>query len=575
MSSPKLVHVAYQPTTSSFRYAFARQSWKLAGLSTFAYTKHHDVGQKIVVPILSALLNDSFEATGADFILYTNSDIALVESTISDLQPYLIQGEAYYIPNRQVKNFGRYFKSPSDIEALPFPMWGADTFLISRQWWQDKALFFPEFLIGFPVWDEVLIKLIGSNNRLPTIAYHEEHPSYWKSVDSAFDPGLLYNFKKADFKTLAIVIPFYCRSISSLRLRNLLFILRKLRETWNGPVYLSLQEGSHPAIPSLIEPFGVKIVSTWCGDNASKARLVNEGARYAHTQAPYDYILQLDADLYQPKLGSMIWNWVRSDTPAQASWLYQHFLFLPRKITDNLCNGERKEIDPSQLFEPKGFGPGGFLITSELFFRLGGMDESFTGWGLEDTLFGDQIKANTEVAMCPHKAFHLYHENDREINVESFKRTNKYSTGALQECIYLASDKVCFITDGIDITELFFGLQKAYPEFRFTGYLDVPNVNTLKAQITPWTDTSHKLLGFCLEASKLNTELKQHLIARDYTIIYFAEGGQLDTLKKYPEVNPLLDSTVSMIFNVYDEFESNISILQSLLNLEPKPIYAP
>lgn len=498
--------------------------------------------------MFSRLIDMGFEVTGDAFLLYTNSDIALVADAKEELAPFLQEGRAFYVPNKQVKVFNRFYRDSSQLSKLPSPQWGADTFLISRGWWEANRSKLPDFLIGYPVWDEFLINLIGKDNLLPSISYHEEHDSYWKSADAAFDRGILHNFACAGFNSLAVVIPCYCKDLTSLRLRNLLFVLQRLRKSWNGPVFVALQEGSHESIPCLLESLGVKTTivrstSTTC----HKAKLVNEAVKSALAFYPFDYILQLDADLFQKKLGGMIWNWVRQPL-VDSAWLYKDFFFLTRKMTEKITSDQVFQFKANEIYKSNGFGPGGFLVSRRLFEEIGGMDESFTGWGLEDTVFGDEVLKRSKPQACAMNGFHLYHENDRELNLESFERIKRFDPGSLEECKYLSSAKLCILNTGrcgstMLARALCIGHDSLFiAEEPFNrDYVDVSPIQFLKKQlVTPESlNPKYKTLGFRLwlnQPAGQDNQRKQlwsHLENRDYTIIYLYRESLFDWIASH------------------------------------------
>ena len=83
--------------------------------------------------------------------------------------------------------------------------------------------------------------------------------------------------------------------------------------------------------------------------------------------------------------------------------------------------------------------PGGYmLIRKDLFYKVGGWDEEFEGWGGEDTAFGYKLLPYQTAAVTK-VAFHLHHENygtsTDKVNFESVRQVYKQITSLSHEQI--------------------------------------------------------------------------------------------------------------------------------------------
>jgi hypothetical protein len=113
----------------------------------------------------SKCLNDD------DIILYTNTDIGLVE----DFQNF--PKENFFSVRKNVKEIKNY--KTDEIKDIPYEtVLCSDIFGITKKWYEQNKNNIPDFIIGSPSWD-IAFLYITDGIRLDNITFHVKHRPKW------------------------------------------------------------------------------------------------------------------------------------------------------------------------------------------------------------------------------------------------------------------------------------------------------------------------------------------------------------------------------------------------------------
>jgi hypothetical protein len=165
-------------------------------------------------------------------------------------------------------------------------------------------------------------------------------------------------------------------------------------------------------------------------DSFNKSKMLNAGVR----KSTKDYVLITDIDVVLQKCN--ILSALSVAAKCSVVYLFDRIYMVNEQTTkkilrDNPAN--RIDVNPTQYKELKRGGdkPNGIhLLSKEHYWKAGGYDERFVGWGSEDSCF---LKAARTMIDLPSKriegvAYHLWHPVDpmRAAKRDESEIKNKY-----------------------------------------------------------------------------------------------------------------------------------------------------
>jgi Nucleotide-diphospho-sugar transferase len=126
------------------------------------------------LPFLKDLLDFAYNKceNDKDIILYTNSDIGIVNDNIYFPQP------CFFSVRKNVEEIKQY--SQKDLKVVKYEnSVNCDVFGFSKKWYKENRDKIPDFLIGSPTWDLAMICLLNGE-RINNTFFHVDHSSKWQ-----------------------------------------------------------------------------------------------------------------------------------------------------------------------------------------------------------------------------------------------------------------------------------------------------------------------------------------------------------------------------------------------------------
>lgn len=216
--------------------------------------------------------------------------------------------------------------------------------------------------------------------------------------------------------TILIVIPFRDNGSGRHRLRNLLACLLALRDQSyprQGYRVTVVETDAVPRWRDIIAPFADHYLFALDPGHFNKSWAVNAGA--VHSPGQPEAICILDADVLVDR-EFVARNVARFRNPGTGGHLtYRNMLCLDPAASslaiDERLSRQAQEADPDRL---RGFllrrPPGCCIwVRAEAFFRIGGMDERYRGWGGEDYDFTHRLDLETPLDAYDDWLLHLHH----------------------------------------------------------------------------------------------------------------------------------------------------------------------
>lgn len=191
-------------------------------------------------------------------------------------------------------------------------------------------------------------------------------------------------------------------------------------------------------------------------DLIHKSRLVNLATEHLRERG-YDYAFMIDGDIHLDVPRTL--EHLDSLDPKEVPVVKPFRFFIRLNIPDSakVRAGERVVVRKDD-YPPKeivGYpGAGAWAYSMAAFDRVGGMDESYTGWGWEDTDFSQRLREVLPYRVLPFVGYHLEHENDRVINQDNFNmfaeehaKSNARKVGWERMSVHVTK-KVCIFSYG-------------------------------------------------------------------------------------------------------------------------------
>lgn len=122
----------------------------------------HGIGDGRGMPFVRDMIEAAFQ-TGHDICVITNNDIKFDSALADDMQASCAQ-------------FGCWWAYRTERPGGPTDQ-GSDVFAFTRKWWSIHQHLFPDFLLGYWWWDDVIVRLMRWSGCLERsrLYYHEPH----------------------------------------------------------------------------------------------------------------------------------------------------------------------------------------------------------------------------------------------------------------------------------------------------------------------------------------------------------------------------------------------------------------
>jgi hypothetical protein len=262
---------------------------------------------------------------------------------------------------------------------------------------------------------------------------HDQHlVSYFEEIAPQATPQALSI--EPDFGETYLVIPVMLTEPGSLREKNFKFLIDYyVTQTDNIIVVEQVNEQTTSAVSDLADVYQNKLVHIKVDSKnllVEKCTLVNKGSVFAFEERNARYVWQVDADiLVFPRPTFRHLSVLNSDSVPVIK-PYTYFARLSETLSESLLAMSPQEL---QDYEPPWtssvevrfetlIGPGSLIFSGPAFREIGGMDESYSGWGWEDIDYAERLTEKYRVHTLPLRGVHLHHEEDRRRNRENAVR---------------------------------------------------------------------------------------------------------------------------------------------------------
>ncbi len=185
-----------------------------------------------------------------------------------------------------------------------------------------------------------------------------------------------------------------------------------------------------------LERFGWPI---YCGDSNgpwARAAAVNAAEKEAAAAGDWDLALVADTDtIADPDSIYRAMDWIRSTggaaRPHTERWM------LTREGSLVAAQRGTSAIDKTRHLGKQFAGGGLLVITHDAWKRVGGFDETFIGWGYEDTAMHLSLIAKSRWDRLPGEAYHLWHPGEqnkpRRESVDRYKELLKANKERIED----------------------------------------------------------------------------------------------------------------------------------------------
>ena len=243
-----------------------------------------------------------------------------------------------------------------------------------------------------------------------------------------------------------LVIPFMNRGVSLHREMGLQTVVKYLRQCGTRTVIVS--QGNCP-----VKAGGsVQVVAVDNDQEFSKSRLINIGIEHCLKRLRrWEWLLQLDADILFPLetlSGDM--HKIPADCNVVIPW--RHWVRLTKAETSLVQDfpSHERELRRVVVSRIKGsIGTGGLMLRRKILREGFRWDESYLNWGWEDTDAANRAvrwKGNKiEVYRGSAVGVHLWHENDRVIQIENGEKLFGGTVSPAQQSGVLLEAKTKFL----------------------------------------------------------------------------------------------------------------------------------
>lgn len=217
---------------------------------------------------------------------------------------------------------------------------------------------------------------------------------------------------------VTIIIPIFGLNLDAQRLSNFEIVFRNLIPFKIPTIIVEQVEDldqltlTNLALSKLAVPF-VKYLPIKSKTHFNKSQLINEAAKVSTTE----YIWEMDADCMLP-IHSIIKN-----LAVDVIKPFNFVIKLNKEETQLFKKIRSYDSTGKNISFVKNFGPLSFIIKKDLFWKLGGMDESFSGYGWEDLAFAEKVKSTgCSIFEVQEPGIHLWHKKSKSGEDEAANR---------------------------------------------------------------------------------------------------------------------------------------------------------
>jgi predicted glycosyltransferase involved in capsule biosynthesis len=213
-------------------------------------------------------------------------------------------------------------------------------------------------------------------------------------------------------KVIAVVIPF--KASNSERVRNLIYNIKYHKKNLPNCKIIIVEQDTVTDLKSVNNLVDIYHNIQTNNDSFRKAYLFNQGYNIAQNNFAADYIIFLDADC-------LIEKSILNNIKLYYDYFDKYFVipykrkvyYLSNKETVNFINDDQDNINDNENKDLEGIrnaSGGAGIISSKNYYYVGGFDERFKGWGVEDDAFHNKcIGLGISVYRLESDLVHLYH----------------------------------------------------------------------------------------------------------------------------------------------------------------------
>lgn len=169
MTGTVIAYQYYIPADAGARQrnSEAYATWKASGARLFPYsaelTSKH-IGDPRACPFVSDIINAAFESGPERTVIITNNDIIFGDGLGHAIRDSCDRHGCYWA-----------YRTP---HLGGDPDGGLDLFAMTKGWWEHAQIFWPDLLLGYSWWDNILRRIMiwSGCPEGPRLYFHRPHP---------------------------------------------------------------------------------------------------------------------------------------------------------------------------------------------------------------------------------------------------------------------------------------------------------------------------------------------------------------------------------------------------------------
>jgi hypothetical protein len=353
---------------------------------------------------------------------------------------------------------------------------------------------------------------------------------------------------------MTIVIPVY--NLRGYRFNNFCFLIKQLRNV-NSKILVYEQESTQSLV---VEKFLKRFnyVSYTCEkldiDYFNKSLLINKAFKSISTK--YGWVM--DADFYTDY--NYIIEQVKNTHHQYSDFIrpFSNVVLLDKLETESLYSLNKLELQNKEYISNSQDGKYSFIVKTETFNDVGGMNEDFRGWGFQDLDFvQNRLKEENIKSFVDRQAFHLYHDKASKSNA-IYNRTLFENLGGTfnKPTNRVSVDTVKNIPNNIRIEHR----SRQNKKTTIPTIIHKPQIGNKEANKTNlvWKRPKHGIIcvDYLEEIETENTDIKKALIVEEPKLVYTRGGMRKTKIKK-----SAITYYIKYIVRNYDNFEINQTLL--------------
>ena len=215
-------------------------------------------------------------------------------------------------------------------------------------------------------------------------------------------------------RKISAIIPIY--NLSGDRTRNFQFILERLTRSYVDEIIVVEQIPFHKEKSELKFSDKVRHLIVYSGSNViEKSRLMNYGV----SQCSGEFMMMNDADIYFPY--HIVLPMIHEDDVFVNPFKY--FVIFNNAQTEMFIKTTRVTVMGANGLN--ALAAGAFIMRKKEYIACRGMDETFVGWGYEDSEFGDRVRHMFPIRTIDHiEGCHLYHPHRMRFEPATIREKN-------------------------------------------------------------------------------------------------------------------------------------------------------